>query len=429
MKIKTITIILIFLLAIHSYCTREKAREKEPTLNQSGEKSSSNIEAKPLHRRQREGRKGQTGKGGQEPRRFTGAARMSDFIKLSEEEKNALEIETERASWKSIRPQLSAMGKVFSHPLRRAIVSYPFPARISKIHVQIGEWVQEGQILLTLQSEEVGKAKSEFYKASADYELAKVNFERAKRLYDQGAGAKKDYLSSEAQFKVAETNLDAAEKKLHLLGFTEENIREIAHAHEINPSIHLFSPISGKIIENKATLGALVDQNEEILTVMDPSLLCIDAEIYEKDISQVAIGQEVEVTVPAYPEEIFMGKISYIGDILKEETRTATVRTEVKNKDNKLKPGMFANIKIFLKKEKRVLVVPKEAVLDDRDKKIVFLKKEGGFIPRVVEIGASEGNFIEIMSGIEEGEEVVTRGSFQLKSKLYEEVLRRGHVH
>ena len=138
-------------------------------------------------------------------------------VELSAEEENAIEIETVEASYKPMRSQLQVLGKVFAHPQRKAIVSYAFPARISEIHILIGDWVKIGQKLVTLQSEEVGTAKSDFYKAMADFELAKVNYERQKRLYDRGVGAQKDSLSSEAEYKVAEANLNATEKKLHVL--------------------------------------------------------------------------------------------------------------------------------------------------------------------------------------------------------------------
>ncbi len=352
-----------------------------------------------------------------------------EVVELSDDEKKAIEMETVTASYKPLRSQLQAMGKVLAHPLRRAIVSYAFSARISQIHVRIGDWVKTGQKLVTLQSEEVGTAKSEFYKAMADYELAKVNFEREKRLHDRGVGARKNLLTAEAGLKVAEANLNAAEKKLHVLGFTEEQVKNISETHQINPIITLFAPIRGKIIENKAILGAMVDQETEILTILDPTLLIIDAEIYEKDIAKIKTGQEVEIHVPAYPGETFSGKIYYISDVLHEETRTITVRTEVANKSYKLKPGMFADIKIILDNQSKALVLPKEAILDDKQYKIVFLEINEKYFPQVVEIGTKENDLVQILSGIKEGDKVVTKGNYQLKSKLYEEILKKGHVH
>ena len=350
-------------------------------------------------------------------------------VELSKEEENAIDIETVEASYRPLRSQLQALGKVFAHPQKKAIVSYPFSARIAEIHVVLGAWVNSGQRLITLQSEEVGTAKSEFYKAQADYELAKVNYERQKRLFDRGVGAQKDFLSSEAGFKVAEAHLNAAEKKLHVLGFSEEQVKSISATHQISPFITLYAPISGKIIEHNAILGAMVDQETEILTILDPSVLCIHADIYERDIAKIRIAQDVEASVPAYPGETFDGKISFISDVLNEETRTITVRSEIENKEFKLKPGMFADINIFLNHQNKVLVLPVEAILDEKDENIVFLKMAGKYIPQIVKIGVRNGGYVEILTGIQEGAEVVTKGNFQLKSKLYEDILRKGHVH
>ena len=352
-----------------------------------------------------------------------------DIVKLSEDEANIIGLETVQVKILPMDSRLKALGKVNAHPKRKAIVSYAFPARISEIHVQIGDWVKSGQELVTLQSEEVGIAKSEFYKANADYELAKVNFERAQRLFGRGVGAQKNILTYEAEFKVAEANLNAAEKKLHVLGFSEAQVLTISGTHQINPIITLFAPLNGKIIENMAILGAMVDQATEILTIMNPEVLLIDAEIYEKDIAKIRIGQRITTTVPAYPDDTFEGNVTYISDVLNEESRTITVRAEVKNLDFKLKPGMFAEIEISLNGHKNTLILPKEAVLDDKDKSLVFLKKDNGFNPMIVEIGIIDGEYIEIISGLKEGDIVVTKGNFQLKSKLYEALLQKGHIH
>lgn len=430
---KYLSLFLIFsLIGIGIYCTKTHEEKKAKEIAQKEESGIAKGSGRP-HRRER-GKIGTQAVGRGYAYRASGrrggrAWGPDDVIDLSDEEKEVVEIETFRATLKPLRSQLTAMGKVLAHPLRKAIVTYAFPARISKIHVRIGDWTKAGQKLVTLQSEEVGIAKSEFYKAKADYELAKLNFEREKRLFDRGVGAKKNFLTNEAELKVAETSLDAAEKKLHVLGFTEEQVKIISEAHQINPIITLFAPISGKIIENKAILGAMVDQETEILTIMDPTLLCIDAEIYEKDIAKIRNGQKVEISVPAYTGKTFMGKIRYISDVLKEETRTITVRTEVENKGYKLKPGMFADINIFLNHQSKALVVPEEAILDDKGEKIVFVKKEGKYYPQVVEIGAREGGHVEILSGIKEGDEVVTKGNYQLKSKLYDEILKKAGVH
>jgi cobalt-zinc-cadmium efflux system membrane fusion protein len=405
---------------------REAAGERNLTQSQ-----------EPAAGQETEGPQGKLMRKGEGPRaggrglgRSTGKGmRRTEGITLSDQELEAVDIRTAPASLQPLKSELIAMGKVIAPQQNKAIVSYAFPARISQVHVRIGDWVKKGQRLVTLQSEEVGNAKTDFYKAQADFELVQVSYERQQRLFDRGVGAKKDFLSAEADLKVAQASLEAAEKKLHVLGFSEQEVESLAESHQINPIISLYAPISGKIIQNNAVLGSMIDQATEILVVMDPSVLWIDAEIYEKDIAKVRLGMTVELSVPAYPGETFSGKVTYIGDVLKEDTRTITVRAEVENRDYRLKPGMFASIRIAMNHQSRALVVPRESVLEDKGDKIVFLKRDRQFFLQVVHTGAQDNGYIEILRGLAEGDEVVVSGGYQLKSKLYEEILKSGHIH
>jgi len=350
-------------------------------------------------------------------------------VSLTGEEMEAISLQTTTAAYRSLDADLSAIGKVVA-PLRtKAIVSYAFPARISEVHVRLGEWVEEGQRLITLQSEEVGSARADYYKAVAGCELARVNHERQQRLLDRGVGAGKDAITAESELVVARSNLDAAEKKLHILGFTEAQVLEMAETHQVNPSISLYAPIGGKIVDNNAVLGARVDQQTEILTIMDSQLLRVDVEIYEKDIAKIRMGQSVEARVAAYADEVFVGRIQYISDFFKEDTRTIAVHTEIANTDYKLKPGMFADITIHLNHHDRVLALPRAAILDDGPLELVFVERGGVYVPVVVETGIQEDGFVQILSGVMEGDIIVTNGNFQLKSTMYEDVLAGGHAH
>lgn len=350
-------------------------------------------------------------------------------VSLTAEETEAVELQTVVAGYRSLEAELQAMGKIVAPPRTKAIVSYAFPARISEVHVRLGDWVERGQRLITLQSEEVGNAKAEYYKAIADCELARVNHERQRRLMERGVAARKDTIAAETGLTVAQSNREAAEKKLHILGFTETQVLEIAETHQINPTISLYAPISGKVVENNAVLGDMIDQESETLTVMDPNLLRVDMEIYEKDIAKIRLGQRVEVRVPAYATEVFVGRIQYISDLFKEDTRTITVHTEVANTDYKLKPGMFADVTILLNQHDQVLALPREAVLDDGPLRLAFIERGSQYVPVVVETGLEMDGYVQILSGLEEGDVVVTSGNFQLKSKMYEDVVARGAGH
>jgi cobalt-zinc-cadmium efflux system membrane fusion protein len=346
-------------------------------------------------------------------------------ISLSTSESQVVRIETAKIGYLEFKPFLTAMGKVLAPYTRTSLISYAFPARIYQIRVNVGDWVKASSPLVTLQSQEVGQARADFFKAQADFELAKTNYERQRRLYEHGAGAQKDFLTAEAEIKIARAELEAMEKRLHLLGFTEEDVTQIANTHQINPTITLYSPIAGKVIDIKVIPGEMIDQSKEIMTILDPGILWADAEIFEKDIPKVKPGQQVEIAVEALPDRVFHGKISYIGDVLKDETRTITVRTEVINEGLLLKPGMFASIKIYLNDGEKTLAAPEEAVCDYLGQKFVFIAQQGKFEPRPISLGVRLNGHYQVLKGLSEGEQVVTTGSFELKSKLFEEELKK----
>src|SRR4030066_46645 len=186
------------------------------------------------------------------------------LLELTQEERKAIDVKTVIVGRRPMRNQLRAMGKFLAPQTKKAIVSYALPARISDIHANIGDWVEPGQKLVTLQSEEVGKARAEFFKAQADFDLAKRNLGREKNLSDRGVGAQKNVLTTEAEFKIAEAGLNAAEKKLHVLGFTEDRGEELNKSHQVHPVISLYAQIGGKVIASNAVRGAMGGQPTQI---------------------------------------------------------------------------------------------------------------------------------------------------------------------
>jgi len=351
-------------------------------------------------------------------------------VRLSKASREMGGIEVDAVTSKETKSVLRAMGKVLAPKPQTAIVGHAFSARVAEVHVKLGEWVEKDQELVTLHCHEVGTAKSDFFKAIADLELAKQNLDREKELFKSEIGIEKDLRAAEAEHKIAQANREAAEKRLHIFGFTEEQVQEIAETHQIHAAITLYAPIAGKIVENNAVLGALIDQGTEIMKIVDPTLLWVDALIYEKDISKVKIGQRVEIKVPAHEDDIFHGTVSYIGDEVDDETRMITVRAEVNNEDSRLKPGMFADVHILLNGNAETLVVPKSAVLEEGRQKFVFVKVEDSYLLRELETDPANGeDYLPIRSGLDVGEEVVVTGGHLLRSELKEDLLRHAHHH
>ncbi len=350
-------------------------------------------------------------------------------IHLSGEVEKQIDIKTAAVKPGPVKSTLKAMGKVLTPNNRKAIVGFAFSARIVGLHAAVGQWVEKGRPLVTIECDEVGSAQSEFVKTLTDYELSKLDYQREERLFKKDIGAKKDYLEANAKHQIARAAMNAAEKKLMVLGLSKEQIREISETKNVSPRLTVKAPIAGRVVMNNAILGAVMEGSSEIMVIMDLGRLWIDAEIYEKDLSKVQIEQDVDIVVPAYPKEHFHGQIHYIGDVVNSETRTITVRTKVDNADFRLKPGMFADITISTDHKESAITVPRAALLDDGGQKIVFVREKGHYALRTVETGARYNGDIEIVKGLNIGEIVVVEGNFQLKSRLQQEAISHGHTH
>ena len=180
-------------------------------------------------------------------------------------------------------------------------------------------------------------------------------------------------------------------------------------------------------MEKHAVVGEVVGPETRLYTVADLSTLWIQLDIYEKDLARIFTGAEAVLRVESYSQEAFHGRVSYVGDLLNEVTRTTAARVEIDNRTGKLKPGMFATATIASREgeeEKTVLAIPAATVQRIEEKPAVFVQiGERTFARRWVTLGESFGPWTEVVSGVEEGEQVVGKGSFTLKSELLKDTL------
>ena len=183
--------------------------------------------------------------------------------------------------------------------------------------------------------------------------------------------------------------------------------------------LDLKAPIDGVITERKSTTGELIGKETEVYTISDPTDLWVLAEIKERDIAVVHVGQDAMFTVLAYPGETFHGKVVLLGNRVESNSRTLEVRVEVGNADGRLKPGMFADVEIATTALRNVLTISDQALQTLEDEQIVFVALgETKFEKRVIKTGLEQHGRVQVLEGLKEGERVVTEGSFILKSEL-----------
>jgi cobalt-zinc-cadmium efflux system membrane fusion protein len=321
---------------------------------------------------------------------------------------------------------LRTTGTVQPIDSRIGVVGPLARGRIVEVRAKVGDRVEAGQTLAVFDNVEAGELLSQEQSARADLERLKAQLipatrqaERSRRLADIGAGAEKDSESSKAEKEGIEADIrsqqaliDGIRQRLRRFGISDDSPRGTFLT-------LLKAPFSGVITKAQASPGDVVDAGRDVFTVADLSRVWVQAEVYEKDLGRIRIGQSAFITVDTYPNQPFEGQVAYISDVLDPQTRTARVRCEVANHDLRLKTDMFANIELPTKFSKQALAVPAGALQEVEGKDVVFIRHSATqFEKRGVEKGVTVSNQTEIVSGLKPGEPVVTQGAFHLKSIL-----------
>lgn len=313
---------------------------------------------------------------------------------------------------------------------RVAHVTARVPGRVTQVFMTIGDPVNAGQPLATLDSVELGQTQSAYLTALAGLDLARETLARQERLLADDLIARKEVIQARNEVRLARVELEEAQSQLRLYGMTAARVATLARTRRIDPTIPLLAPIGGVVLQRHLTLGEVVEpgapQPAFVLTNVEE--LWVNATLYEKDLALVREGQPATVTTPAYPSERYQGRVSVISTALEKETRTATARVVVANPQGKLKPDMFANVSIDVG-SRQALAIPESALVQDKGETYVFVRTgPTTFERREVALDEKVGGYYPVRSGLAAGEPVVTKGAFNLKAELTKESFG-GHGH
>src|SRR6266536_3337875 len=341
-------------------------------------------------------------------------------------------IETETVAPQPIAGAIRATGKILVPEDRVAIIGPVNEGRLVRLYAGQGSNVKKGQKLADLESADIDQAEADYLKALADYEnarrtsvaevkLAQATYDRTKMLFEKTITAGKNLQAAEHDLEVAKASaassvsstkaaLTAARRHLLILGLKESEVDALANKPALAAVFSLTAPIAGIVVERNATIGATVGSDANLFKIIDISRVWIDANVFEKDLDRVRRGQEVKVSVPAFPGANFSGSVILISSVVDPETRTVKVRTEVPNPDGRLKPDMFANVQIITDVHRNSISIPQSAVLNDGGKTVVFVTDGSGYKKRVVTTGMQGGDRIEIIEGLAAGDKVVVKG-------------------
>ncbi|MGQ0665864.1 MAG: efflux RND transporter periplasmic adaptor subunit [Nitrospiraceae bacterium] len=291
--------------------------------------------------------------------------------------------------------------------------------RVVKVHVDVGQDVKKGALLAMLHSMDLGVAEGDYLKAEARLHESELAHARAKELYENKAVSLAELQRREAAMKTARAEARETKNRLELLGVPREEIERLDREHTIKADVPLRAPFDGRVIMRNITRGEVVETEQKLFTVADLSDVWVIANVPEKDVAFIRKDQTVEMTAAAYPHAMFSGTITYIGDVLDPATRTMRVRITAANPDRLLKPEMFALVRVYAAPEAAALTVPLAAIQNGSTGKIVFVERgEGEYEARPVRVGEEYGDAVVVLDGVSAGEQVVTKGSFALKSEM-----------
>ncbi len=307
---------------------------------------------------------------------------------------------------------LEVTGDITYDQNRVSHIGPKIEGRVVELVVEVGSDVREGSVLAHLESPEVGTTRVDLHEAESLLEIARENYSREERLEAQGISSRRELLDAEAELRRVEARVRSAEERLRVFG---------ADLHGEGGHFDVASPYDGVVVERHAGRGEVVGPSDQLFTVADLSRLWIELDIYERDLSAVAVGQPVVVETTAWQGRQFSGRIVYVGDILDPVRRSVRARVELLNEERLLKPGMFARARIEVSGDRTVVAVPRDAVQSVEGSQIVWIPGEepGEFLARPVQTGQDiVGGLIEIVSGVAAGESLVVVGAFTLKAEL-----------
>lgn len=328
------------------------------------------------------------------------AAGASEFkgVSLSPTQRVMANVTTATVERRVLKKEITAVGVVdFAEPNYRRI-SMRFPGRLEKLYLNYaGQVVRKGDPVADVYSPEAISAQEEYLLALESEEHLKG----APRAVATGA------VDLVAQ----------ARQKLLRWGFTGQQVRQLEERRQLAPVLTIYSPISGTVLKKNVDPQHYAAEGEDIYEVADLSTVWMYLDVYEKDIRFVHVGQQVRVTTESYPHETFTGRVTFIDPVLNLETRTVRVRTEFNNRSGKLKPNMFVKAAIAAPSGE-TLIVPASSVMATGKRSIVWVEvKENMFEPRDVTLGTSTETYVEVMSGLNEGERVAEMGGFLIDSE------------
>ncbi|MGH8389355.1 MAG: efflux RND transporter periplasmic adaptor subunit [Pseudomonas sp.] len=330
-------------------------------------------------------------------------------LTLSNEQITAAGIQLIEAGAQSINLGLPFPGEVRFDEDRTAHVVPRVPGVVESVSVSLGQTVKKGQLLAVISSQQISDQRSEQAAAQRRLTLARTTYEREKQLWESKISAEQDFLQARQALQEAEIALNNAQQKISVL--SGSMVATGGNRYELR------APFDGVVVEKHLTPGEVVDVTSNAFILSDLSRVWVTFGVSPKDLTKVQVGKPVTVSAPELNAEV-VGNVAYVGSLLGEQTRTATVRVTLENPQGAWRPGLFVNALVATDSREARVAVPETAIQTVEDKPTVFVRTDDGFKAQPVELGSRADGQVEVTKGLESGVQVAAAGSFVLKSEL-----------
>jgi cobalt-zinc-cadmium efflux system membrane fusion protein len=342
-----------------------------------------------------------------------------EAIALSEAQIKAAGVLVASAAPAQISTILTLPGEIRFNDDRTAHVVPKLAGVVTAVHAQLGETVLRGQLLAVVASSALSEQRSELLTAQKRLALAVTTLERERRLWQDKISAEQDYLHAKQVHAEAELAVQNAKQKLSVLG-----AGAVAGA-QLN-QLELRAPFAGVVMEKHLALGEAIKEDANVFTISDLSTVWADFAVPPQDLNRVRVGDAVTVRATAFAAQA-EGKISYVGSLLGEQTRTANARVALTNPERAWRPGLFVNVEVQSGRSAAAVTVAADAVQTVDGQPAIFVRNAKGFHVQPVVLGRSDGQLTEILQGLKAGAQYAAANSYVLKAELGKDSAEHAH--
>jgi RND family efflux transporter MFP subunit len=339
-------------------------------------------------------------------------------VEINEAVAASIGLKTAAVEIRAIARTVKLTGAVQVRPDLHAFVGSRVEGKIASVDVNVGDHVEAGQVLATVQSPEFEALQVEFLRAAAELPVLEAAADRLRKLLEISAVAQKEVENGVAQYEAKKSELAGLRERLHILGLSQSDITTLQKTQELVRALPVSALLTGTVVNRTAVAGSPVSTSGAIFEIDNLATIWVEGDVFEDQLSEVRPGLRAAVTVPAYPGKVFEGKVQSIVPLLDPEKRTARLRVVLSNPEGLLKPGMFATLSITVGTEASGVAVPIDALIEQGGSDFVFVKNGEQFVKQVVVVSARDDRYAQISWGLVPNDIVVTDGKMQVYTKM-----------